>query len=109
MDTSFHTPENYVICEECGKCLESRSGLRRHRLRQHLKQDMTFKCTTDACTAAFCENGELLAHQTSHDEQSISYVNTVINILQMSLTSSGISDVLVHMLTEIKKPVKFVD
>jgi hypothetical protein len=70
---------------------------------------MTFKCTTDACTAAFCENGELLAHQTSHDEQSISYVNTVINILQMSLTSSGISDVLVHMLTEIKKPVKFVD
>jgi hypothetical protein len=47
---------------------------------------MTFKSTTDACTAAFCENGELLAHQTSHDEQNISYVNTVINILQMSLT-----------------------
>ena len=69
MDTSFHASENYFICEECGQCLESRSGLRRHRLRQHLKQDMTFKCTTDACTAAFCEKGELLAHQTSHDEQ----------------------------------------
>ena len=36
---------------------------------QHLKQEMQFKCTTDSCTATFCEKGELLAHQTSHDEQ----------------------------------------
>ena len=36
---------------------------------QHLKQEMQFKCTTDSCTATFCEKGELLAHQTSHGEQ----------------------------------------
>jgi hypothetical protein len=32
MDTSFHASENDFICEDCGKCLKSRSGLRRHRL-----------------------------------------------------------------------------
>ena len=69
MDTSFHASENDFICEDCGKCLNSRSGLRRQSLRQYLKQEMKFKCTTDSCTAAFCEKGELLAHQTSHDEQ----------------------------------------
>jgi hypothetical protein len=69
MDTSFHASENDFICEHCGKCLKSRSGLRRHRLRQHLKQEIKFKCTTDSCTAAFCERGELLAHQTNHGEQ----------------------------------------
>jgi hypothetical protein len=47
MDTSFHASENEFISEDCGKCLKSRSGLRRHRLRQHLKQDMKFKCTTN--------------------------------------------------------------
>jgi hypothetical protein len=66
MDTSFHASENDFICEDCGKCLKSRSGLRRH---QHVKQGMKFKCTTDSCTAAFCEKEELLAHQTSHGEQ----------------------------------------
>jgi hypothetical protein len=30
---------------------------------------LKFKCTTDSCTAAFCEKGELLAHQTNHGEQ----------------------------------------
>jgi hypothetical protein len=30
---------------------------------------MKFKCTTGSCTAAFCEKGELLAHQTNHGEQ----------------------------------------
>ena len=69
MDTSFHASENDFIWEDCGKCLKSRSGLRRHRLRQHLKQEIQFKCTTDSCTAAFCEKGELLAHQTNHGEQ----------------------------------------
>ena len=69
MDTSFHASENDFICEDCGKCLKSRSGLGRHRLRQHLKQEMKFKCTTDSCTAAFCEKGDLLAHQSSHGEQ----------------------------------------
>ena len=69
MDTSFHASENDFICEDCGKCLKSRSGLRRHRLRKHLKQEIKFKCTTDSCTAAFCEKGELLAHQTNHGEQ----------------------------------------
>ena len=69
MDTSFHASENDFIWEDCGKCLKSRSGLRRHRLRQHLKQEIKFKCTTDSCTAAFCEKGELLAHQTNHGEQ----------------------------------------
>ena len=67
MDTSFHASENDFIWEDCGKCLKSRSGLRRHRLRQHLKQEI--KCTTDSCTAAFCEKGELLAHQINHGEQ----------------------------------------
>jgi hypothetical protein len=37
--------------------------------RKHLKQEIKFKCTTDSCTAAFCEKGELFAHQTSHGEQ----------------------------------------
>ena len=69
MDISFHASENDFICEDCGKCLKSRSGLRRHRLTKHLKQEIKFKCTTDSCTAAFCEKGELLAHQTSHGEQ----------------------------------------
>ena len=69
MDTSFHASENDFICEDCGKCLKSRSGLRRHRLRKHLKQEIKFKYTTDSCRAAFCEKGELLAHQTSHGEQ----------------------------------------
>ena len=69
MDTSFHASENDFICEDCGKCLKSRSGLRRHRLRKHLKQEIKFKCTTDSCTSAFYEKGELLAHQTSHGEQ----------------------------------------
>ena len=69
MDTSFHASENDFICKDCEKCLKSRSGLRRHRLRQHLKQEITFKCTTDSCTAAFCEKGEVLAHQTNHGEQ----------------------------------------
>ena len=64
MDTSFHASENDFIYEDCGKCLKSRRVLR-----QHLKQEMKFKCTTDSCTAAFCEKGEILAHQTSHDEQ----------------------------------------
>ena len=68
MDTSFHASENNFICEDCGKCLKSRSGLRRHRLRKHLKQEIKFKCTTDSCRAAFCEKGELLAHQTNHGE-----------------------------------------
>jgi hypothetical protein len=40
MDASFHASENDFIWEDCGKCLKSRSGLRRHRLRQHLKQEM---------------------------------------------------------------------
>jgi hypothetical protein len=31
-------------------------------------KEIKFKCTTDSCTAAFCEKGELLAHQTSHGE-----------------------------------------
>jgi hypothetical protein len=48
---------NDFICKDCGKCLKSRGGLRRHRLRKHLKQEMKFKCTTDSCTAAFCEKG----------------------------------------------------
>jgi hypothetical protein len=26
MDTSFHASENDFICEDCGKCLKSRSG-----------------------------------------------------------------------------------
>jgi hypothetical protein len=69
MDTSFHASENDFICEDCGKCLKSRSCLGWHRPRQHLKQEMKSKCTTDSCTAAFCEKGELLAHQTSHGEQ----------------------------------------
>ena len=69
MDTSFHASENDCICEDCGKCLKSRSCLGQHRLRQHLKQEMKFKCTTDSCTAAFCEKGELMAHQNSHGEQ----------------------------------------
>ena len=42
MDTSFHASENDCICEDCGKCLKSRSGLRRHRLRKHLKQEIKF-------------------------------------------------------------------
>jgi hypothetical protein len=74
MDTSFHASENDFICKDCGKCLKSRSGLRRHRLRQHLKQEITFKCTTDSCTAAFCEKGELLAHQTNHGEQKLTII-----------------------------------
>jgi hypothetical protein len=45
MDTSFHASENDFIWEDCGKCLNSRSGLRRHRLRQHLKQEIKFKYT----------------------------------------------------------------
>ena len=57
-----HRPYDTVFFK-CGKCLKSKSGLRRHRLRQHLKQEIKFKCTTDSCTAAFCEKGELLAHQ----------------------------------------------
>ena len=65
MNTSFHASENDFICEDCRKCLKSRSDLRR----QHLKQEIKFKCTTDSCTAAFCEKGELLAHQTNHGEQ----------------------------------------
>ena len=69
MDTSFHASENDFICEDCGKCLKSRSGLRRHRLRKYLIQEIKFKCTTDSCTAALCEKGELLAHQTSYGEQ----------------------------------------
>ena len=69
MDTSFHASENDFICADCGKCLKSRSGLRRNRLRKHLKQEIKFKCTTDSSTAAFCEKGELLAHQTRHGEQ----------------------------------------
>jgi hypothetical protein len=44
MDTSFYASENDFICEDCGKCLKSRSGLRRHRLRKHLKQEIKFKC-----------------------------------------------------------------
>jgi hypothetical protein len=55
MDTSFHASENDFIWEDCGKCLKSRSCLGRHRLRQHLKQEMKFKCITDSCPAAFCE------------------------------------------------------
>ena len=51
MDTSFHASENDFICEDCEKCLKSISGLGLHRLRQHLKQEMKFKCTTDSCTA----------------------------------------------------------
>jgi hypothetical protein len=31
--------------------------------------NLFIKCTTDSCTAAFCEKGELLAHQTNHGEQ----------------------------------------
>ena len=69
MDTSFQATENDFICEDCEKFLKSRSGLRRHRLRQHLKQEIQFKCTTDSCAAAFCEKVELLAHQTNHGEQ----------------------------------------
>ena len=88
MDTSFHAPENDFICEDCGKCLKSRSSLRRHRLRKHLKQEIKFKCTTDSCTAAFCEKGELLAHQTSHGEQkriTCSYCNHKLSINQSML------------------------
>jgi hypothetical protein len=53
MDTSFHASENDFICEDCGKCLKS--GLGRHRLRKHLKQEIQFECATASCTAAFCE------------------------------------------------------
>ena len=86
MDTSFHASEHDFLCEDCGKCLKSRSGLRRHRLRQHLKQEITFKCTTDSCTAAFCEKGELLAHQTNHGEQKRITCNYCNNKLSGNIT-----------------------
>ena len=86
MDTSFHASENEFISEDCGKCLKSRSGLRRHRLRQHLKQEMKFKCTTDSCTAAFCEKGELLAHQTSHGEHKLITCNYCNHKLSGNIT-----------------------
>ena len=90
MDTSFHASENDFICEDCGKCLKSRSGLRRHRLRQHLKQEIQFKCTTDSCTAAFCEKEELLAHQINHVNKNVSHIITVTTNCQgISQSSRG--------------------
>jgi DNA-directed RNA polymerase subunit RPC12/RpoP len=53
----------------CDTFLFTMAGLRGHRLRKHLNQEIKFKCINDSCTAAFCEKGELLVHQTSHGEQ----------------------------------------
>jgi hypothetical protein len=47
---------------------------------------MKFKCTTDSCTAAFCEKGELLAHQTSHGEQEHITCNYCNNKLSGNIT-----------------------
>ena len=76
-----------ILYEKTGKCLKSRSGLGRHRLRQHLKQEIKFKCTTNSCTAAFCEKGELLAHQTNRGEQKRITVTT--NCQGISHSSRG--------------------
>ena len=90
MDTSFHASENYFICEDCGKCLKSRSGLRRHRLRKHLKQEIKFKCTTDSCTAAFCEKEELLLIRPAMVNKNVSHVITVTTNCQgISQSSRG--------------------
>ena len=80
-----------ILYEKTGKCLKSRSGLGRHRLRQHLKQEIKFKCTTNSCTAAFCEKGELLAHQTSTMvNKNVSHVITVTTNCQgISQSSRG--------------------
>ena len=77
MDTSFHASENDFLCEDCGKCLKSRSGLRRNRLIQHLKQEMKFKCTTDSCTAAFCEKGSYWLIRPPMVNKNVSHVITV--------------------------------
>ena len=74
MDTSFHASENDFICEDCGKCLKSRSGLRRH---QHVKQGMKFKCTTDSCTAAFCEKGSYWLIRPATVNKNVSHLITV--------------------------------
>jgi hypothetical protein len=90
MDTSFHASENDFIYEDCGKCLKSRRVLR-----QHLKQEMKFKCTTDSCTAAFCEKGEILAHQTSHDEQkriTCNYCNPKLSRMWVNLVKNSFSN-----------------
>ena len=77
IDTSFHASWNDFICEDRGKCLKSRSGLRRHRLRQHLKQEMKFKCTIDSCTAAFCEKGSYWLIRPATVNKNVSHLITV--------------------------------
>ena len=92
MDTSFHASENDFICEGCGKCLKSRSGLRRHRLRKHLKQEIQFECATDSCTAAFCEKrgGGYWFIRPAMVNKNVSHVITVTTNCQgISQSSRG--------------------
>ena len=90
MDTSFHASENDFICEHCGKCLKSRSGLRRHRLRQHLKQEIKFKCTTDLAQQHFVKRGSYWLIRPTMVNKNVSHVITVITNCQgISQNSRG--------------------